>query len=295
MSQRILITGASGFLGGIIADALKDEFFIYITYNSTPIEIENCMSFQMDFCRPHTVKSTLALAQPDIVVHCAALANGAVCQQKPELAEQINVNGTRLLYEPLSSSFCLFIYISTDLIFDGTKSFYTEYDTPNPVSIYGQTKLRAERSVRENFSNNIILRPALMYGPESPNGRGSFVQWMDRAFREEEQVNLFEDEYRTPLYAPDVAQIIKQLAVQSPKYRVFNLGGPERINRVQFGEILAEIRGYDKGKINPTRLADLDTGYPRPADVSMDSSCIQDELGIQLTPVEKGLKAIFQS
>jgi len=294
MSQRMLITGASGFLGGIIADALKHDFQTSITYNTTPLQLDGCQALQLDFCQPETVTYVLENAQPDIVVHCAAQASGAVCQMKPELAEQINVNGTRMLLESLSSTDCFFIHISTDLIFDGNKAFSTENDTPNPVSIYGQTKLRAEQAVQELSKNYVILRPALMYGPVSPTGKGSFVQWMDHAFREEERVNLFEDEYRTPLYAPDVAKAIKRLTEIKPKHRIFNFGGPERITRVQFGHILAKICGHDESKINPTRLTDLDTGYPRPTDVSMDSTRIQKELGIELTSVEEGLKPIFQ-
>ncbi|MDX9754759.1 MAG: sugar nucleotide-binding protein, partial [bacterium] len=141
--------------------------------------------------------------------------------------------------------------------------------------------------------NPIILRPCLMYGPKTETGRGSFLQWMDEAFQQGNAVSLFRDEIRTPVFVLDVINAIAHLLTELTPFRLYHVGGPERIRRSEFGLRVAAIRGYIPELIKETQLAELSTGYPRPEDVSLDSSLIQNTFNLRLTPIGEGIRRSF--
>lgn len=290
---RVLVTGGSGFLGGHLALALRQDYDISFTYNTHPLRIEGCRSFRMDFHRPETVSSVLQDFVPHVVIHCAALPNAAQCEKNPDEAWLVNVQAVERLLNAMPGPETLFVYISTDLIFDGHHAPYSEEAIPQPTGVYGLTKYEGER-ISQGWSNHLIFRPALIFGPPSPSGKGSFVQWMDDTLKKGELLHLFIDEFRTPVYVMDICNALR-IAIQTPTlHRLYNLGGPERIARIDYGRKLAVLRGYDPSLIHPVRLSDFHTGYARPADVSMNSLRIQADLGLRLTPVEEGLKEIFR-
>lgn len=293
-SKRVLITGGSGFLGAILAENLSREHEVAFTFNSHEIEIPGCRGLRMDITRPESIAAVMQAFEPQAVIHAAAQANAALCQQDQEAARAVNLLGTERLLDALPTAKTRFIYISTDLVFDGENAPYSEKSEPRPISLYGISKLSAERTVLERGAASAVLRPALIYGPRSASGKGSFLQWMDDAFQKGEPLKLFENEARTPVYALDIVRALRAfLAEGTGGDRLYHLGGPERLTRVQFARKLAEIRGYDPGLIIPVQLGDVDTGYPRARDVSLDSRRIVETFGLRLTPAEEALWEMF--
>lgn len=293
--QKVLVTGASGFLGWHIANALVEEYDVAITYGTHPIEFPKAKVFPLSLEQEKTVAHLYCTFQPDAVVHCAAIASGAMCESDPDLARKVNVDGTGHLVDQMPHEEGLFIYISTDLVFDGQNPPYSEEDPLCPVSIYGQTKSEGEEIVLQHASSYAILRAALMFGPPTGAGKGSFLQWMDRTFHQDSKAKLFHDEYRTPVFVLDIVQAIKKLLTLDSCQKIYHLGGPERVSRVAFGENVTKIRGYSNDLIQPVSLKEMDTGYPRPADVSLVSDKIQHDLQLTLTPIEEALRQSFHS
>ncbi len=291
--KKILVTGGSGYLGRFTAMELSKKHEVAYTYSSKRINIPRCKAIRMNFLHPATIESSFKEFQPEAVVHCAALADGKECEASHEKALAVNVTGTKRLLKQLPNKDILFIYISTDLVFDGKNAPYDEQAEPNPLGFYGETKRRAEQLVQREWKKHIVLRCALMYGPEPPSGKGSFLQWMDRTFQEQDSISLFVDEFRTPLYVKDAAKAIEALVQKKGNHRLYHLGGPERVSRVDFGKQVAEIRGYDPAKIKETHIRDLDTGFFRPEDVSLDSSRIQSSHSVPMTPICDALKEIY--
>ncbi|MBD3266219.1 sugar nucleotide-binding protein [bacterium] len=291
--KTILVTGASGFLGWHVANHLNDEYAVGMAYSSNPVEMSGCNAFSLDITDPQSIKSCFEQCDPAVIVHCAALASGKTCQDDPPYARAVNIKGTENLLSAFNRPDGFFIYISTDLVFDGEHAPYRETDESHPVSVYGNSKREAEQYVLNTCSNSLVLRPPLMYGPITGMGKGSFAQWIDTQFQTAGKVNLFCDEVRTPAYVYDIAEAVKRLIADPGPERIYHVGGPERITRSAFGYKLAEIRGYDARKIHETYLADMSTGYPRPRDVSLDSTRIQQTHGLRLTSVEEGIRDTF--
>ncbi len=245
--------------------------------------------------RRDTIESALKEFQPHIVIHCAALADPSKCEKSHEIAREINVTGTKFLVQSLPDQDTLFIYISTDLVFNGENAPYDETTEPEPLTFYGKTKREGEIVVQRLCPNCIIVRSSLMIGPEAYPGNGSFAQWVDKAFQEREEIPLFNDEYRTPVYVEDITQAMRLLIQHPPAPRLFHLGGPEKITRVEFGTRLATLRGYDTAKIKSIRRDQHDVGYIRVKDVSLNSQLIQNHYSIHLTSIDDALIKIFGS
>ncbi len=291
--QNVLITGGSGFLGRHLAQHLRKVHEVCATYSKRRINIPRCQTGCLNVLQDHTFRELFKEFDPDVVVHCAAIADGRKCEESHEVAQGVNVAGTEKLMKAIPKKDALFIYISTDLIFDGNNAPYDEHAEPKPISFYGKTKRMAEQLVLKNWKNHVILRPALIYGAAHTSGKGSFLQWMDDAFQESDEVPLFNDEFRTPVYVKDICTAVSALIQRVGHHRVYHIGGPERLTRVEFGKTLAKVRGHDAGKIKETSLEDMDTGYPRPKDVSLDSTRIQEGHRVKLTPVEDALREMF--
>lgn len=291
--KRLLISGGSGFLGWHLASEFAREYEVAFTYSSHRISIPNCQGFSLDVRRSYTIRDCLNRFNPDTVIHAAALADTGVCQKNPELAYAVNVEGTRRILDSIPNPHARFIYISTDLVFGGEHQPYREKDETHPVSVYGATKREAERLVLNYRPNSIILRAALMYGKSNPLGKGSFIQWMDEALRRGEPLTLFADEYRTPTYVGDVCCAVRAILKDEIGRRIYHLGGPERISRVEFGKRLAVLRGYDVSLIHEATLAQAGLAGRRARDVSFDSGLIQRSYLLHWTPIDRALKIIF--
>ncbi len=291
--KRILITGGSGFLGGVFAECFRDNYQTAYTYSNRKVKIEGCKAYHLNFLQTKTIHIAIDLFEPDVVIHCAALANAKTCEHDPDLAREINMDGTAQLVESLPDDKTLFIHISSDLVLDGENAPYNEDDPAEPISVYGKTKLDAERIVLESGKNTVVLRPALIYGPMPESNKGCFMHWMLHSFQAGGPVNLFDDEYRTPVYALDMARAIEKIIENEPTHRLYHIGGPQRVNRVEYAQLLCDAAGCNPAPITSAKLADVDTGYPRARDVSLDSTRIQTDLAITLTPIKEALGQIF--
>lgn len=292
--KKVLITGGSGFLGRHLAQELRKVHDVCATFSKRRVNIPRCTTLCLNLLQENTFEEVLKEFKPDAIVHCAAIADAKKCEESHEVAQAVNVSGTEKLMRHLPDKNATFIYISTDLVFDGNDAPYDENTHPEPVSFYGKSKRYAEQIVQKNWKNHVILRPSLIYGAGHPSGKGSFLQWMDNALQEQDEVNLFNDEFRTPVYVKDICTAVKALIQRIGHHHIYHLGGPERITRSEFARKLAEIRGYDVNKIKETSLNDFDTGYPRPKDVSLNSARIQESHAVKLTSIEDALKEIFK-
>jgi dTDP-4-dehydrorhamnose reductase len=162
-----------------------------------------------------------------------------------------------------------FVFVSTDLVFDGERGNYREDDPPSPVTVYGRTKADAEAAVLA-VPGTAVARFSLLYGP-CLTGRTSFFDRMVDALRNDRPVPLFADEYRTPLDLPTAAAALVALA-RSDVTGLLNVGGPERLSRLEMGRQLADVLGVSGKSIIVTGRNDVASEEPRPADTSLDSA-----------------------
>jgi len=272
----VWITGAGGLIGGHLARSAARfaPGWSVVALTRADLDLTDCAA----------VADTFAVQKPSMILHCAALSRGAACQDDPALAEKLNVTVTRRLCEMAVDIPLLFF--STDLVFDGRKGGYVETDPVNPLSVYAETKVRAERFVLRNPLHSVV-RLSLNAGVSAVGGR-SFTEMTRRAWAEGKTLRLFTDEFRCPMVAAVTARAVWEL-VQQNRPGLYHLAGSERLSRWEIGRLLAERWPELPARMEPASIHDH-TGPPRPADNSLDCTKIQSLLAFPLPGFSEWLR-----
>lgn len=267
--KKLLITGASGFLGWNIIQRAKSDWIIFGTFLTHPLDTSDCKLIKIDLTNFRYLKQLFSQIKPNAVIHTAAISDTNFCQKNRSVSFRINTEAS-INIAGLCSDFripCLFT--SSDLVFDGLNPPYSEHDEPSPINIYGEQKAKAESGMRARYPETVISRMPLMFGDPGPVAK-SFIQPFLKAIKSGIEVNLFVDEYRTPVSGKKAAEGIMIALKKLP--RVIHLGGIERISRYEFGKLLVKLFKIKDAKLNPLRQKDLNMPAPRPPDVSLNSS-----------------------
>lgn len=267
--KTVFLTGASGFLGWSFIQEFSKEFNIYATYNSTQIIAQDIQTVKINFEDLKKLSKILNQIKPDLVIHLAAISDANYCQSHPQLSEHINVILSQTLAEYCSKYQIPYLYTSSDLVFDGKQGDYSEDSPPNPVSLYGQQKVRAEKSILSIYPDANIFRVPLMYGASSQNCSNGLYQLLKNLSLKKE-IKLFFDEFRTPARNTRIA---REMINCYQKFKgILHLAGHERISRYQFGQAVQEIFNFSNHSITKTSQKDIEMKAPRPADVSLNIS-----------------------
>lgn len=240
---------------------------------------------EVDLAEPRQVRETLRGEEFDLVVHAAALTSPDECQRRPVLAQRVNVEATGELLEALAPP-SRFVYISTDLVFDGVQGNYTEEDPVSPVNWYGMTKVAAEELVLAR-PYGVVVRISKLFSWGSPF-HPCFGNWLEERFRRGGPVPLFADQYRTPLYVEDAVSALERFLSVRPRHPLYHLWGPERMNRYEFGRRFAEALGYPADRIRSLRMKEAGLA-PRGADCSFVSDRFRREFGFAARSVREAL------
>ena len=268
MAPRAIITGAAGLIGQYLVKSAPRW--------ASGWTIEGLTRSQFDLTDRSAVSAAFQRYNPQLIIHCAALSRTKDCEQDPEKAARVNVDATRLLSQLAGDT--PLVFLSSGEVFDGSAGWYDESAAPNPINVYGRTKLEAERVVLRNPAHTVV-RIVLTAGT-SHDGDRSFVEEMSRAAKAGKDLTLYADEFRCPLPAGVIARALWEL-VQQDKPGLYHLGGSERLSRWEIGELLVPWFPELKGRlIQGTARHHL--GAPRPADLSLSCDKIQQILSFRV-------------
>lgn len=232
--MKILITGGYGQLGTALQEVMKTEDLM-------PTDTDT-----MDITEPAQIEKVFEEFKPDFLVHGAAFTNVDGCEENPKLAEAVNVKGTENLANACKQHNVKMIYISTDYVFDGTKTKpYKEEDKPNPQSVYGRTKLAGEEATKKAPSW-WILRTSWVYG-EGKN----FVETMLLLTEKMNEIKVVSDQVGRPTAAIDLAKAIYDVIKKQPEQGIYHVTGDGPIiSWADFAVKIFEIAGK-KTKVIP--------------------------------------------
>ena len=280
--MKILVTGASGFLGTKIMSVLKGDFDVIGTDRD-----ESRGNSKMDITDANEVSSTINRLKPDVVLHLAALADVDKCETDRDSARKINVDGTKNLIDACKKTNSKFIFISTDFVFDGKKGLYKEEDKPNPLSYYGATKLEAEKLVEKSGLKYLTLRLEVLYGFNGNGSERSFTMWVFNSLKQGKEIKVLDDQFSTPTLTDDIANAIRSL-VNKNKEGLYHVCGSQRLSKYDMAVKLAEAFGFDKSLIKPMKTSEFKQAAARPKDSSMSIDKLKRE-GIKMHSFEEGL------
>lgn len=290
MKKRIFVTGASGLLGTALCRACLSEYEVRGTDLLDPKESLNIQFHKLDITEKNKTRSLMTQARPDIVIHAAAYTDVDACEKEEEKAFAINADGTQNVAAGAKEAGAIFYYISTDFVFDGTKkSPYTEQDIPNPVNIYGASKLKGERLAAGIADNCVIIRSSWMFGKYGRN----FVESMLKKAETEKQICVVKDQVGSPTYAPDLAQaiiaLIKKIKNKTDYgiYHVTNAGITSWYDYAKSILLSSGIAGVD---IKPITSDELARPAKRPKMSALNNSKYEKLTGHRMRNYNEALK-----
>lgn len=281
--MKLFITGLAGMLGSTIAYELRKKYEIS-GVDLIKVHMPEVESFCLDLLNFQQLLNCVKSIQPDVIVHTAAAVNVDKCEMEPEYAQKLNIKTTENIYKIAEHVNAKLIYISTDAVFDGKSiELYKEIDEPNPLNIYGTTKLQGEEIVRKN-KKNIIFRTNI-YGFNIQK-KDSFGEWIYNSLMKNQELNMFEDIDFSPILVNDLAKII-DLAIQKGISGLYHVCGTGCITKFEFGYELQNIFQISTGRINKSQSYKYKFKAMRAKHMGMSNQKICDTLDLSIrTPIE---------
>ena len=254
---------------------------------------------ELDLARPDTVFKALRDAKPDVVVSAAAYTAVDKAESEPDIAFAVNRDGAKAVARAANDIGVPVIHISTDYVFDGTKTTaYVENDPTGPASVYGRSKLEGEQAVSESTDNYAVLRTAWVYSEYGSN----FVKTMLRLSESRDEINVVADQFGCPTSANDIAiaivSIARKLATDpAPHLRgVFHMSGTGETNWAGFAKQIFAFSAENGGKsivVNDITTAQYPTPARRPANSRLDCSKLEEVYGIRLPEWQTSTRAVM--
>lgn len=238
----------------------------------------------LDATNKQAVQEIIKEFKPDIVLFPAAKPYVDYCELNSEETWKINVEAVKNVLEEIAEQKITFVYFSSDYVFDGCCGPYTEEDKINPISVYGRQKAECERIVREMCPKHIIIRTTGVYGWEDE--QKNFVASLIKRINSGETVTVPVDQIGSPTYAADLARAVFDL-IKNKATGIYNVSGPEVMNRYEFALVIASIFGLNQSLIKPVNTPDLKQPAARPLKAGLIIKKLEKETGVQMfAPVE---------
>ncbi|BBB90410.1 MAG TPA: SDR family oxidoreductase [Methylomusa anaerophila] len=286
--SRVLIIGASGFLGKELYKTFKADAENYETYGTYA---QNTLPYceHLDITAVESVKSIFQKYHPNIVIITAALTNVDYCEVNKEEAYKINVIGIRHIAEQCKLYGCTAVYVSSEYVFDGNNGPYDENSVPLPINYYGESKLAAEKIVIKELDKYLIARTTVVYGwdTESKN----FMMQLIRNLSNNKAMKVPIDQISSPTYCPNLANMIKE-SCDLNLVGVYNMVGGDVIDRYSFAAKAAKILNLNPNLVLPVETKTLGQVAKRPLRAGLKADKIAALLKNQPLSVVEGCKEI---
>jgi dTDP-4-dehydrorhamnose reductase len=276
--KKIIVIGSKGQLGNEFQELEKQypsfHFFFY--------DVE-----EMDIVNKDLVEKGISEVKPDYLINCAAYTAVDKAETEKEIAFAINSEAVRNIATACSSNGVKFIHISTDYVFDGEAAEpYKEDSLVNPSNIYGKSKLKGEQEAMKGNADVIIVRTAWVYSIYGNN----FVKTMLRLMRSKPEISVVADQYGSPTYAHDLADVIMNI-VSSGKW-VPGIYHYTNDGIISWFDFASEIKKLSKlsSVINPITTKEYPTPAKRPQYSVLDKTKIQQTFGVKLKDWKESLQ-----
>lgn len=295
--MKILITGSNGLLGQKLVHLLKKDPEVDLVATARGAnrlnDQEGYRYHSMDIADLKAVMAVFEEERPDAVIHTAAMTHVDQCEEDKDGCLKLNVEAVQYIIAACSTYKAHLTHLSTDFIFDGAKGPLTEEEEPNPVSFYGDSKLRAEQLLQASTVPHAILRTVLVYGVAENMSRSNIVLWAKGALAKGDPIKVVDDQYRTPTLAEDLA-IGCSLASKQKAQGVYNISGDDFFCIIDMVREIARFWDLDEGLINPLSSSSLNQRANRPPKTGFIIDKAKRELGYQPHSFKEGLALVDQ-
>lgn len=294
--MRILITGSNGLLGQKLIAALRNEVAVDLLATSrggdrSPDPLGSRYR-ALDITDQGEVDAVFDGFRPEVVVHTAAMTNVDACELDPVACQLQNVTATAHLVRAAERHGSHFIHLSTDFIFDGENGPYREEDEPAPLSVYGQSKLDAERIVIDSrLSRWAIARTIIVYGIAEGLSRSNVVLWAKGALEKGQPIKVVDDQWRMPTLAEDLADGCIRIAKKGAT-GIYHLSGPDGMSILELVERVGAFFQLDTSMVTAVKSDSLGQPAKRPPRTGFILDKARTDLGYAPRGFEAGLEVL---
>lgn len=229
MAQKICIVGSGGQLG--------HELIAVFGADAVGLIHAEC-----DITDKEAMRLAICDMRPAFVINTAAFHKVDACELDPEKSHAVNEAGARNVAEAARDAGATAVFISTDYVFGNAKREYAESDAPDPMNVYGASKLAGERATAGANPAHYIIRTSALFGPQRSGKGHNFVTMMIEKGRGSEPVTVVADQFTAPTYAPDFAQAIKALLGSKAPYGTYHMTNAGSASWYEFAEEIWRIK-----------------------------------------------------
>jgi dTDP-4-dehydrorhamnose reductase len=298
--MKILITGSNGLLGQKLVYKLRAKSNVELIATARGknrlVEQSGYVYAEMDITNEAQVKEVFAKHLPDCIINTAATTNVDGCELEPLSCTLMNVTAVRYIVNALEELQAKnknykpqIIHLSTDFIFDGTHGPLTEDEKPNPLSHYARTKLQAENIITGSKLHWAIARTMLVYGIVDNASRSNIVLWAKQNMEQKKNINVVDDQFRTPTLAEDLADGCILMAEKKVN-GVYNISGKDFMSILELVYRVADYYKLDKSLVKPSKSADIKQPAQRPPKTGFIIDKAKKELGYNPHSFEEGIR-----
>ena len=287
--ETILFAGGSSLLASSWIRSLDHNYNYILSTHKKKIKNKKFRVISLDYSTVDQVLSQLKKHNVKILINCIGLTNVEECETHPDKALNSNTYIPKVLSKACDEGNIKFVHISTDHLYDGKKSYYSEKTPKSPLNIYGETKSKAEDEVLKNNKKSIIIRTNFFgWGPSYKN---SFSDKILKHLEAEKKIDLFGDVFYTPISIDELKKQILNL-IELNASGIFNVSSNERISKYDFGCRIARIFGYSTDLIINSSIDNCKGLVLRPKDMSLSNHKLTTYTGKVIPSIDKQLELL---
>lgn len=295
-NKKILITGSNGLLGQKLVQLLieKDTIDLIATAvgENRLKNLNNRYIYEsMDVTNESDVMRVFDKYQPDVLIHTAAMTNVDTCETDTEGCNKLNVDAVQYLINACLKNQTFFCHLSTDFIFDGSNGPYTEEAKPNPISVYGESKLKAEELLIKSNIRWAIARTVLVFGIVADMSRSNIILWVKKSLEEGKGIKVVTDQFRTPTLAEDLA-IGCWLIAEKEIEGIFNISGEDFLTPYEMAIKTADFFHLPKELIEKADSSTFQQAAKRPPRTGFILDKAKKLLGYQPRSFDEGIALV---
>ena len=268
--KKILVIGANGFTGRRILDDLSRN----LSYQTTGCSLHddicphsgNYRFIRTDICNRQAMEKLFQEVQPDVVINTSALSVPDYCETHHAEADAVNITAVE---HPIDEDHRI-----------------------APINYYGYTKLEGEKRIAAVCKDYAIVRVVVVYGASLPGQHGNVLQLVANRLRNNEEVFVVSDQWRTPTFVGDVSQGVEKL-INHPQNGIYHLCGSECLTIADIAYWVADVLGLNRSLIRPVTTKEMNEKTPRPRFSGLSIEKVRRELGYRPHTLEEGIKLMF--
>lgn len=253
----------------------------------------------VDFNKPETLGPLVLSAKPDAVINAVAYTNVDKAESEPDAARRVNAEAVGEIAKAAAKLSILMVHVSTDFVFDGNKGApYEETDAPNPISVYGATKLQGDEMALALNAKTFVVRPAWVYS----NRVGGFVNKVLGWAEKNPNLRIVDDQISSPTWCRTLADVITQIVARGSqfpgsvegKYGLYHAAGAGACSRFEWVKEILAAACIEGVTVSPAKTEEFPAPASRPAFSALDSSKLARELGLIMPQWQESLRQCLE-